>query len=133
MKKFSPVSCLKRRGCYSITPEILEALGIDPSKDEVRGHAKHYGPWQLMVSYRALCVSKEFIRTESGILLDTVETLWGIRTMSDCQPLGYEMEGRVSVLGKKRRAFTSSTMFELPNGHLISVATIHACIDTKEL
>lgn len=37
--------------------------------------------------------------------------IWGVRTMHQCSYLGYDMEGIVSIQGKKRRAFTSSKLF----------------------
>ena len=37
------------------------------------------------------------------------------------------LEGRVKVNGKAYRGFTSSQLFELPDGKLINAATIHAC------
>ncbi len=49
-------------------------------------------------------------------------------TLSNLKPLGYEVvEGRISIAGKKVRGFTSSKIFRLPDGELISVSVIHLC------
>jgi len=51
-------------------------------------------------------------------------TIYGNRTLSNPKPGGYELEGRVSLQGKKHTAFTSSHLFDLENGHLIDVGII---------
>jgi len=56
------------------------------------------------------------------------ETAYGKRTLTNLRESGHQFEGQVSVNGRKVRGFTSSQLFELPDGKLINVATIHACI-----
>lgn len=48
--------------------------------------------------------------------------LYGVRTMSRPKESGYNMEGRVSIAGKTHSAFTSSKLFERPDGSLVDVA-----------
>ena len=52
-------------------------------------------------------------------------TIYGDRTLSRVSQSGYEMQGYVSIEGKSRRAFTSSLMFRLPDGTLISCAVLY--------
>jgi hypothetical protein len=54
------------------------------------------------------------------------KTSYGFRTLTGIRQGGYELEGRVSIGGRKYAAFTSSQLFELPDGRLIDIATIHA-------
>jgi hypothetical protein len=87
---------------------------------------KTFGPWQIPLSYTALCTSNTFNQdvypVEHGPL-----HVYGKRTLSRPRETGYQLEGAVSIGGRKLRGFTSSQLFELPNGKLISAATIHAC------
>ena len=87
------------------TPEQIEA-------GEIRGKLKTYGMWQIPVSYKALAVSQNFA-AKNDIL-----TVYGVRTLSRTRSCGHELEGKVSVNGKKYRGFTSSVLFELPSGRL---------------
>ena len=96
------------------------------SCDNIHGKLKTFGPWGIPINYQALCTSNvwsEAFPHEHGPLY-----VYGQRTLNNVRQSGYELEGRVSVAGRKWRGFTSSQMFELPNGRLINVATIHACI-----
>lgn len=114
-------------GAIALTQEQAEALFTpdEIEKGEQRGHVKTIGPWQLPVSFTALCTSNTFGRDTYPVEHGPLH-VYGKRTMTSVRQSGYELEGRVSVNGKKHRAFTSSQLFELPNGKLISVATIHA-------
>ena len=57
--------------------------------------------------------------------------VWGLRTMSLPTQLGYELEGKVSIQGKKRRAFTSSQLLAYTdnqgNKHLFNCAILYIC------
>jgi hypothetical protein len=88
-------------------------------------HMETVGHWSVPVKYTAIAVSY----TWKNNFKDTI-TLYGKRTMSNLKQCGYVMEGRVSVNGKKLIGFTSSQLFELPDGRLFDVAVIHVC--TKE-
>jgi len=84
--------------------------------DEKRSEMTFRGPWQVIRSFKALCVRQNF---ETGEV-----TIYGYRPLYNIRQEGYELEGYVSVGGKKYTAFTSSHLFELENGHLIDVAII---------
>ena len=112
------------------TPEQLKA-------GEVHGEATHFGPWQIVTAYRALCVSSlTATKTEGEMYPRTVAyAIHGNRTLTGVHQSGYELEGWVSVGGKKRSAFTGSLLFEYfdpsepdpsKRKKLLSVAVIHA-------
>lgn len=109
-------------GSIPATEEQLIALGFTPEEiaaGEKRGDLKTYGPWGLPVSYRAITESRdlgEYSKT-------TRARFWPVRTLSNPRESGYCLEGRVSLGGEKVSAFTSDTLFELPDGRLISAAT----------
>ena len=111
-----------------ITIDELKQWGIDQSdidKGEFRGELKTIGPWNIPVSYRALAMANDY-DNKSMFTQILKTTVYGIRIMGNCRQSGYELEGYVSINGKKYSAFTSSQLFELPDGKLIDVATIHA-------
>jgi hypothetical protein len=117
-------------GALKATESELLAMGItekDIIAGEKRGKLVTYGPWQLPVSYKAVCTSSLWDKT-SGFPVPAQVAVYGIRTLTNVRQDGYELEGRVSIGGKKYSAFTSSQLFELPDGRLIDVATIHARI-----
>jgi len=93
--------------------ELFDAQ--DLVKGEKRGHLTTRGPWGIPVSYKALAVN-----TRDGVI-------YGYRTLSNVKQLGYELEGKVSIQGKKRRGFSSSLLIELPDGQLFSAAIIYVC------
>ena len=116
-----------------ITESELLALGIPAAaiaSGEFRGELKTFGPWQIAISYRALCMSTVYTPKEHARFTaeSETETVYGLRTLSDVHESGYALEGRVSVNGRKVRGFTSSQLFKLPDGRLINVDTIHACL-----
>jgi hypothetical protein len=51
-------------------------------------------------------------------------TVFGLRSLCDFHDEGYIHRGRVSINGKKYRAFTSSMMFERTDGSLVDVAVL---------
>lgn len=116
-----------KAGAIPLTREQAEQLFTpdEIAKGEQRGTVKTVGPWQLPVSYTALCTSNTFgdggYPVEHGPL-----HVYGKRTLSKVRQSGHELEGRISINGKQCRGFTSSQLFELPNGKLINAATIHA-------
>jgi hypothetical protein len=122
-----------------VTVAQLLALGIPQSAidaNEMRGEVKSHGPWQIPVSFRALCVSSVF--GASLVARPRLsETVYGIRTLSKPRACGHELEGRVSVNGKNVRGFTSSQLFALTDKpdawgkpSLFNCATIHACVNS---
>jgi len=128
MKTWNKNEC---KAALPIAEAELEAMGItadDIKAGEKRGDLKTFGPWGIPVSYRALCMSRAYTPVEKqrySAETDSV-TSYGIRTLTNVRQCGYELEGRVSIGGKKYTAFSSSQLFELPDGRLIDVAIIHA-------
>lgn len=107
-----------------LTREEAIKLGIDPTLEKQYGEMKTQSPWGICTSFKALCVSKTY--DKSKMYTEVTETvLYGSRTMSRPKQGGYELEGYVSIKGKKYSAFTSSQLFNV-DGKLIDVAIIHA-------
>lgn len=122
-----------------VTTAQLLSLGIPQSAIDaglMRGEIKSRGPWQILLSFRALCVSSVFGPKQSGYLPTRLsETVYGMRTLSKPKESGYALEGRVSVNGRTVRGFTSSQLFEVTDKRnadgtpfLFDCATIHACL-----
>lgn len=106
--------------------EDLLGIKIDMEKlDDIHGELKTYGCWNLPVSYKALAMSTLYSTDRTHIVS---ETAYGLRTMTSCRQSGYDLEGYVSINGKKYSCFTSSQLFELEDGKLINVAIIYARI-----
>lgn len=89
------------------------------------GEIQTRGPWSIITSYKALATTATW---KPGPTYDYVDeyTLHGDRVLSGVRESGYELEGYVSINGVRHSAFTSSILFELPDGKLIDVAVIHA-------
>ena len=81
------------------------------------------GPWHQPVKLQALTVSYTWTTHHS---IETI-TLYGKRSLCSLKESGYQLEGKVSINNVKRRGFTSSQLFELPDGRLIDVAVIVVC------
>lgn len=113
-------------GAIKLSEQTANLLGITDTADEIRGELKTFGPWRIPISYRALTTSSRWDDTR-GYTIALSQTFFGPRTMTNVHQSGYVLEGRVSVNGRKHRAFTSSQLFELPSGRLVNVATIHVC------
>lgn len=117
-----------KTGALPLTENELLAMGItehDIEAGEKRGELKTYGVWNIPVSYRALCMSSVNTYPDLPSITHS-KTVYGIRTLTNIRQGGYELEGHVSIGGKKYSAFTSTQLFELPDGRLIDVAVIHA-------
>lgn len=124
-------------GALPITREELIALGVPAEaieKGAMHGKLDARGPWGIPVSYMALCMS--VVWTPEGKQRFTAEresaTAYGLRVLSSIHQSGHQLEGRVSVKGRRVRGFTSSQLFELPDGKLVEVAIIHACLNDKK-
>jgi len=96
-------------------------IGGEPR--DIRGELKTFGPWQIPVSYQALAISRVYPKDKS---YPESITIYGNRTLSKTKESGYDLEGQVSIDGKKKRGFTSSVLFEV-EGKLHEVAVIHVC------
>lgn len=90
---------------------------------ERRGEMVTVGPWSICRRYKALATTATWRPGYSGGVDEY--TIYGDRTMTRPRQGGYELEGWVSIEGKKRSCFTSSILFELPDKRLIDVAVIH--------
>lgn len=118
-----PLHLQFQSGATPITNEQA-ALFLSPediAKGEQRAKHSIRMPWGFTISLSALAISHNF---ETGALI-----VWGHRQLSKPREDGYCMAGGVSVAGKTKRAFTSSMLFELPDGKLVDVAIIHVCSD----
>lgn len=93
---------------------------MSPELEDQRGDLETMGPWQIPVRYKAPAVA---ITWENGFIRSY--TLYGFRTLSNIQQSNYHLEGRVSVEGTKRKAYTSSVICRLPDGKLLETATIN--------
>jgi hypothetical protein len=108
-------------GAIPITEaQWAELIGGEPR--DISGEMETAGPWHLPVRFRALAVSS----TWDDYSIRKSVTIYGMRTMSRPIQAGYQLEGSVSLGGRKYSAFTSSELFELPDGRLFNVSTIHA-------
>ena len=98
---------------------------IAPQLEDQRGELETHGRWSLPVRYVAPCMTIQWGPTPYGSEILAV-TLWGKRTMGKLKESGYQLEGKVSLGGRTISAFTSSQMFQLPDGRLLESAVIHA-------
>lgn len=119
------LTCERKGGAYLLSPNDTFYPNTEQLTDgQIRGEITSRGPWQTISSYRALAVSG---RTWDGEAL----TVYGICSLNEARECGHELEGRVSVNGKTYRGFTTSVLFELPDGKLIDVAAIHVCLPNE--
>jgi hypothetical protein len=96
---------------------------ISDTIGDISGEMVTVGPWQVPVKFVALAASYTWKNEGYGAVIESV-TLYGKRTLCRVKESDYKLEGIVSIKGVKRRAYTSSIMFELPDGRLYNVATI---------
>ena len=118
-------------GALPITMEELKAFGFTEEQvrsGQIRGEMTTKGPWQIPARYKALLERKEFDDSRGYTIVLSAD-IYAIGTLSKPEQSGYQMEGRVSLNGKKYRGFTSSQLFELPDGHLVDIATIFVCLN----
>jgi hypothetical protein len=103
---------------------------IPPGNEDIRGEVTtRCGPWGIISGYRALAIAWDtFDESHYGRYAKT-QKVFGVRTLSRVRECGHDLEGVVSIGGKKYRAFTTSVMFERPDGSLTDVAAIHVCMD----
>jgi hypothetical protein len=128
MKTAPQPAIISRNPDFAIpaTMEQLAALGVtaeEIAKGEKRFDFTHFGPWHLCRSIRAVVEFSH--RDESGKV--TLKAFFPARTMHAPRSCGYDLEGRIPFAGRKASAFTTSQMFELPDGRLVEVATLHLC------
>lgn len=84
--------------------------------------------WSAPVNDVALDVRKygfsDRVHTVKALAIRLDGTVYGVRSMSEVRQDGYKLDGRVSIDGKKRPAFTSSKLFHNANGDLVTVAVL---------
>ena len=97
----------------AIWPDDL-ALPPGTKNGERRLEFQTRGPWQIIQRLSGLAVAKD----EGGV------RVYGDRSLLSPRESGYQMEGYVSVDGKRRSAFTSSQMF-LHKGKLVNMAILY--------
>jgi len=118
-------------GATPATVEQLLVLGFSPAEIEAgekRAEVETFGPWQTVSRLRGIVVSVEFDRSAFPARSKRFRA-WPVRSMARPRPMGYDMEGKISLGGVKVRAFTSSQLFELPDGKLINAFVLFACLD----
>ena len=118
----TPLTLNAPSGAVPITMEQWQAF-IGPYYQDQSFDIKTVGPWCIPISCKALAVSY----TWSNGFTDTI-TLHGKRSLQKPRQESYHLAGSVSINGKKVRGFTSSQLFKLPDGRLLDVAVIHACV-----
>lgn len=105
------------------------------TRHAIRGYLKTHGPWQIPVSYRALCITKLYEEQPYAICSPKIVgmVVFGVRTMNRAREAGTVLEGRVSVSGKDYSCFSSHELLTFANGHLADVATIFARVPDRVL
>jgi hypothetical protein len=125
--KSKPVLSLVEQspGTFIVPPELVNELFTSEEilKGESRLTVKTVGSWQVPVSAFGLVVS--FDHEASKKAQGQPLFVYGKRTLTNWKQCGYEAEGKVSINGKKRRAFTSSKLFRLPDNSLLSAQVLH--------
>ena len=122
-------------GALPITMEELMAFGF--TEAQIRSGAIHGDVtvypvmWQLPKTYRALLEHRTFDDSKGYTISDSAD-IYGMGTLGELEQSGYQLEGRVSFKGKKYRGFTSSQLIELPDGHLVDIATIFICLNAPK-
>ena len=111
-------------GSIKMDREQARFLGIDIALDKNEGELKTIGAWNVPVSYQAQCIDTLYEKTEFGTKPKEV-VFFGKRKLTNLKQSGYELDGWVSIGGKKYSAFTSSILIEI-DGKLINVACISA-------
>jgi hypothetical protein len=91
---------------------------VPDGTDSVPFEYKHFGPWSIVSSLR-------------GIAVDRNGCVYGPRSLSQPKQMGHQMHGRVSIGGKQYPAWTSSQLFERPNGSLVDVGILWVVTPNK--
>jgi hypothetical protein len=114
-------------GAIPATFEQLAALGFTPEEidaGEKRLEMELSGPWHVCRSIRGIVERAEFGDNYGKRWVE----FYPARKMTNPRSSGYDMEGHVSIAGRKSSAFTSSQMFELPDGRLVNCGILFARI-----
>ena len=122
--KRNEILTVKHDPAIKLTEDQCNFLGIDINVAEIRGDMQTRGMWNVPVSYKAICIDTLYVNID-GQIKPTEVTFFGTRTMTNIRQSGYNIEGYVSIKGKKYTCFDSSVMIDV-NGKLINVACISA-------
>jgi len=112
-------------GTFILPKELVNELFSESEikAGEARLQVNFFGPWQIAVSARGLVIDFDHDKNKEDHCQPL--TVYGKRTMTNWKQCGYEAEGKVSLNGKKRRVFTSSKLFRMPDGSLLSAGVLH--------
>ena len=94
---------------------------INQTIEDHSGILQTVGPWQIPTKFIAPTV----VANSSPLGWAESYTLYGIRTLAECKSGSYNLEGRVSIGGKKYSAFSSAILWSV-EGKLIQTAVIYA-------
>jgi hypothetical protein len=127
--KTIPIIELQNPPAGAIPATVQQLLDLGVTQEEIdsgqcRGKLDARYPWGYIVGYRAIVETSQY--REEWPRNRTYAAFYPMRQLSRPTESGYHLEGRVSRAGRKRSAFTSSQLFQLPDGRLVDVATIHA-------
>ena len=117
-----PITIPATPGTLKVTEEQWKQY-LSETLEDSRGNLETYGPWGIPVKFQAPAISIEWDENHWPISY----TFYGQRTLGSLKESGYNLEGRVSISGKKVRGFTSSLLCELPDGKLLETSVIHCC------
>ncbi len=129
MKRFTTFDALAKKLTWEQAKSFLSEADIKAGQQ--RGKLTTQGPWGIPVSYKALATTQIWEDSvpwdlSPGLPIGSLR-VFGPRTLTGIRQDGHALEGRVSINGKSYRAFTSSQLFELPDGTLVDVAILHVC------
>lgn len=117
-------------GAFPATLDQLHALGVTDAEIaacEKRGEMEMTRfPFASVRKYRAITMHTVWAEDSNNRRQRT--QFWPARSLTNLRESGHQLEGQVSLGGRKFRGFTSSVLFELPDGKLIDVAVIFACV-----
>ena len=114
-------------GAIPVSQAQLFALGFtvaEINSGEKRMEIETRGVWSPCSSLTGIVERAEFTPERSGSKR-WVE-FYPARRMANPRSCGYDMEGRISLNGKKVSAFTSSQLFKLPDGTRVGCAILFA-------
>ena len=117
MIKVKPVTVETNTYELKLSSEQFQSL-IGGEPRDVSGDLETYGPWQLPVRFKAVCVHREW---KDGFVSSV--TFFGPRTLGKLKQADWHLEGRCKVGGKEVRGHTCSIMVDV-DGSLYTVGVI---------
>jgi hypothetical protein len=123
MKAIPIIVAASYSGSIPATLEQLAALGVTPAEIEAgekRFEMETFGVWNAVSS-----VTAPVMRSTWSENRRTSAAIFPPRKAYSVKSSGYELEGRISLGGCRFAVFTSSVLFELPDGRLIECAVLH--------